>query len=771
MTDKLAEKNCLIALVKSLPATAPARTKHALEIALMRFDLACNKDEQTDHLTAEIERLVADALAKTQKKQTSHQMAMLPDKEKMPPIQPAPEEPKQKGLVIPETFPDWHFIPLSAKEATTIGEPIKFDSTRSSVPGEIHDKYLLDGDKKFERTPLLINGLLIDAGDWAATFDALDFVKSFTPEYTPFLQNVFLARLTLLTKMEATTRKTVNDFRRNRAAVVSRWTTAMTLFLQGVETGLAGNDLLLAHARVMVNRLALGRLFDLKNGHITFRAIADTDEKIAAECRLIKILSEDTRAKSTADDLSLLRTLRANLRLPASVCEDVDAHVAKVSRMTERAPCQIRLPRKIMAEDVMSQLINDPLYRLINIQLTELPEKLRNNPFVLHSWITKINLQIAAGCFDRAADEIMAAGIGRADAQNLVKELTLDPDEVATRLQAALGKDSRISPHFVSAVNQALAQLRAPHTRLRFALIAFTEDTIRHFAPGKERFKHVRYRLDSTAAYFLSAGELIERFVSFLPNRISDTRRYVLHGAAQEKVITDRQTAGIKRFDKTASLPTAIGRHLIGFLTPEEKSETNAIGWFKEMFSVSENAWTALLRKYDLPQMDNVPKKTQDVFLSCRDKTISANAWTIMLNPRGYPFADGAISSMGQRAGSGKIEILHLLAAAGITVTPFCSEIREAVHRLFSQVPDILDLPAVVFDRQIDNLVAKIIHRQVAPRHWSIWVTKRAEILLRADEIIHNTGRLADRKKILLSLLSAHSHRVETIIEKFPSHP
>ena len=465
MSNKHEEKAHLDALIKSLPLNASTRTKQSLNVAMMRYEMAWQRDQNADHLVAEIERLVQSTLPKKREAPLAPVSNTATEIEKILPPEPTPLPPVP-SRDIPDTFTNWTFIPISTTDKISIGAPVMFNSSRQSVIGEIHDNYLLDGDEKFERTPLLINGLLIDAGDWAATYDALDFVKSFAPEYAPFVKNVFLARLTLLTKMETTTRKTVNDFRRNRAAVVSRWTTAMTLFLQGVETGLAGNDLLLAHARVMVNRLALGRLFDLKNGHITFRAIADTDEKIAAECRLIKILSEDTRAKSTADDLSLLRTLRANLRLPASVCEDVDAHVAKVSRMTERAPCQIRLPRKIMAEDVMSQLINDPLYRLINIQLTELPEKLRNNPFVLHSWITKINLQIAAGCFDRAADEIMAAGIGRADAQNLVKELTLDPDEVATRLQAALGKDSRISPHFVSAVNQALAQLRAPHTRL-----------------------------------------------------------------------------------------------------------------------------------------------------------------------------------------------------------------------------------------------------------------------------------------------------------------
>jgi len=767
MSNKHEEKAHLDALIKSLPLNASTRTKQSLNVAMMRYEMAWQRDQNADHLVAEIERLVQSTLPKKREAPLAPVSNTATEIEKILPPEPTPLPPVP-SRDIPDTFTNWTFIPISTTDKISIGAPVMFNSSRQSVIGEIHDNYLLDGDEKFERTPLLINGLLIDAGDWAATYDALDFVKSFAPEYAPFVKNVFLARLTLLTKMETTTRKTVNDFRRNRAAVVSRWTTAMTLFLQGVETGLAGNDELLAHARAMVNRLALSRLFDPKNGHITFHAIKCTDEKIAAECRLIKILTKETRATSTADDLSLLRTLRANLRLPASVCEDVDAHVVKLARMTDNALPKTIRTKKQLAPKLIIAITEDPLYLAVMGRANKSPAALENDPDAIHSRLSKLNEFCLTENTDGIVRELTAFDLSPTTAKKLAKELAMSPETVAQRLQDALGKNGRIGPVFAARVHNAMKQIR--HSRLRFALLAFTRSAIKHFADSPARYKHVEERFLSTSAHFHAADELIGQFTKHLPFRHDDFRSYLFCTAAQDKVIADRLTAGFARYDQTTALPAKLGRYLLSRLTPEEKSCVNAAAWFKEMFAVNSGTWQMILDKYALPNMECASDKIQETFQQCRDRVVGANIWKIISNECGFPFAVEAIKSLEQRARFGKVEILHGLCTAGLKAAPLCAEIRDDVCHIFFQVEGTLDLPSTVSDLQINNIVSKIIHRCVAPRHWSIWVTKRAEILLRADEIIHNTGRLADRKKILLAVSAVPAHRVETLIEKFPSH-
>ena len=138
-----------------------------------------------------------------------------------------------------------------------------------------------------------------------------------------------------------------------------------------------------------------------------------------------------------------------------------------------------------------------------------------------------------------------------------------------------------------------------------------------------------------------------------------------------------------------------------------------------------------------------------------------------MTNQRGYPFACEAVFSLSQRGTSGKVEILHSLAVAGINVRLFSTDIRAQIARLLFHTTGIASLPRSVEQAQVNEILGKIIHRRIAPRHWPQWVTRRAEILLRADALIKQTGRAADREKILLSLLATRTSGLRQTIEKF----
>jgi len=770
MSDKTREQSYVAGLVKSLPSTAHVRTKHSLKIALMRLDIAWNKHWQTDHLVAEIERLINDALPKERKAAAKPPIAAPPEKATAVEIQtaPEPEKPEQNRLIIPEVFPDWHYVRISTSDKISISAPAPFACARESFSGDAYDRYLLDDTEKFVRTPLIIDDRMIDFGGRTETLAVLNFIASFAEHYPAFTTNVFLARLKQLTPMEATTRKTVNDFRIMRAAITARWANGLTLFLQGVENSLAGNNELLATARARIDGLKMARLFNAKTGRITFRATKWTDERTAAECKLVTILIKEMRSATTAVDLGIVQTLRAKLNLPPSVCEDLDAHIAKVARLSTNDPVPVRVPKDKLERQLAEQLTNNPFYCLIKSRGLNLPNEVENNPFQLFKWLADLTEKINSNNLDQVTDRCMSIGLNLPAARALAYELALRPETVEQRLQNALGSKGKVGEIMLADVNAALNQIRQP--RLRFAFVSFMEQIIRHFADSAERTHHINDRLRATAAHFIVCDDLLTRYAKHLPRQIGNVRLFVLQSAAQAEIITARMAAGCARFDKTSALPCDIGHCLLALLTSEEKNQVNAIAWFREMFSIDNANWDLLLNKYALPKMSVASAQTRDAFKACRDRIIAANAWEIMTNRRGYPFANAAVRSMAQRAGAGRIEILHGLHAAGINVTGFCDNIRSDVSSIFSQIPGALQLPAAIAESQINDIVAKIVFKRVAPRHWPRWITRRAEILLRADALIKQTGRSADRKKILFSLLSAHSHRVETIIEKFPSH-
>lgn len=765
------EKNRADALIKSLPKDTPTTMRHAIKIARMRLDAALAMGSNSTAIISEIEQRVEDAMKLERKKQrlanrTRSTASPLPEPEPTPPEPTPPALTPDKTITAPKELTDWTYIPITTGEQIRIGKPVEFTAEDKTLFALVHDQYLFDANEELERTPLLIDERLIDAGGWAETFDVLDFIKSLGNDYAPFVTNVFLSRFKLLTKYEQTTRKTVDDFRRNRAAVVARWTTGLTLFIQAVETGLTEKPELLAAARARINRLNMAHLFNVKTGRITFRATKWTTEQTAAECKLINIFMADMRGITTATDLGILRELRVKLNLPPAVCENLDAHIAKVARMSAGESVSVRVSKDKLEQDMTQQLATDPFHQLIKAQIKSLPDEIEKNPFALFKWLSDLIAKIDPSNLDQAANYFMTRGLNLADAQALTCELALLPKAVENRLQNALGEKGAIGAVTVAETNNALKQIR--HPRLRFALVSFMEQTVAHFANADERSHHINDRLRPTAAYFITADELLEHFTRCLPRQISDARLYVLQSAAQDKVIARRLEAGIQRFDKTSALPCDMGRDLLALLTAEEKNAINALGWFRTMFAVDDKKWSRILQKYMLPEIPAAAEQTRAVFETCRDKIMTANAWAIMTNPRGFPFASEAVFSMGQRANSGKIEILHGLASAGINVAPFCDDIRSDVSRLFFHVNDTSLLPPAVVEAQISDIVTKIIRRRVMPKHWPQWITRRAEILLRADRIILETGRRADRKKILLRLLSAPSHRVLPIIEKFP---
>lgn len=775
------EKEHTDALIKSLPTGTPAAIKQSIKIAQLRLAAALVTGRPTAAIITEIEQRVEQAMMIEKKKQrlanktrpivSTPAYADRPVKTEPIPIErpttvpaqpPDPPAPPEDELAVPAEFTDWTFIPVTTGEQIRIGAPIAFTADDQTFAKIVHDQYLFNADERFDRTPLFIDNRLIDAGDWAALFDALEFIKSFGKEYAPFIANVFLPRFAHLTRFEETTRKNANEFRLIRCATVQRWTTALTLLLQGAERALIGQTELLTCARAHLNRLTLDRLYDVQTGRIKVRAVEHTDEQIAAENKLINLLVEQTRDHPTRTDVAMLCALRRNLKLSAAVIEDMDAILNKLERAVDAPKRATRVEKERMANDLTALLSNDPLLVAARARL-RLPDEIAQSPFALFRWLIELTEKTRSSGLDQATNHLMTNGLDLTQARELAAMLALRPNVVEKKLTAASG--GKIGAIFLVDANNALARLTRP--RLRFALVEFVASTLNHFSDSSRQRHHASDRLKSTAAYFIRADELIERFARAWTPETSDMRRYILENTAQEKIIGKRLAAGFNRFDQLSTLATDIGRCLSALLTEEEKDRTNANAWFCETFQIDNETWDSILAEYDLPGLANADEKARAAFERCRAKTVQANIWSIVSNARGYPFRNIAVTSLRQRAREGKIEILHNMAAAGIDVSPFCAEISAAMATQAREVKGAAELPPAVLNQLVAQITSAIVDRQIVARHWPQWVAKSAALLVRANEMLVQSGQPAKAREKSLRLLikSKKTHRTR-LLEK-----